>query len=87
VISPGDEAGLRYWHEAELFRRAQIGKILPSGILFRARRAGKALMADVSPSAGHDERSFTRCAKKRVLLRHTTRSFQEAPVRRRLCSC
>ncbi len=30
VVSPGDESGARYWREAERFRRALIGKIVPA---------------------------------------------------------
>ena len=48
VILPGDEAGARYWRDAEHYRRALIGRVVPAEFYAERDALEQSWMADVS---------------------------------------
>ena len=51
IVSPGDESGARYWREAEAFRRALIGKVVPQEFFAERDALEQSWMAEVSQDA------------------------------------
>jgi hypothetical protein len=51
VVNPGDEVGTRYWREAERFRRALVGKIVPAEFYAERDALEESWMASVSQDA------------------------------------
>ncbi|NLI53287.1 MAG: peptidase U34 [Clostridiales bacterium] len=84
VISPGDEAGLRYWHEAERFRRALIGKTVPAEFYAGRDALEKRWMADVSADAQAMDELLVRALREEAAFyaSYDPGMFQKAPVRR-----
>jgi hypothetical protein len=84
VISPGDEAGARYWLEAERFRRALVGKIVPAEFYAERDALEESWMASISQDAAAMDELLIRALAEEAALyaKYDPNSFALAPVKR-----
>jgi len=84
VITPGDEAGARYWREAEAFRRALIGKVVPAEFYAERDALENSWMKDVSSDAqAMDELLIRAIAEEAAFYaKYDPATFAAAPVKK-----
>ncbi|MDP3447769.1 MAG: hypothetical protein Q8S22_06875 [Eubacteriales bacterium] len=84
VTTPGDEAGARYWREAEAFRRALIGKIVPAEFYAERDTLETSWMADVSGNAQAMDELLTRAIDEEAAFyaKYDPSAFEKAPVKK-----
>lgn len=84
VTAPGDEAGARYWREAEAFRRALIGRIVPTEFYAERDALESGWMADVSSDANTMDELLTRAIAEEAefFAKYDPDSFAVAPVKK-----
>lgn len=84
VISPGNEAGARYWRDAERFRRALIGKIVPTEFYAERDALEESWMASVSQDAAAMDELLIRALAEEAAFyaKYDPAAFAVAPVKR-----
>lgn len=84
VCSPGDEAGARYWREAERFRRALIGRIVPADFYAERDALEQSWAADVSGDAQAMDELLVRALREEAAFyaKYDPQTFQKAAVKR-----
>ena len=84
VVKPDDESGARYWREAERFRRALIGKIVPAEFFAERDALEKSLFSAVSQdSASMDELLIRALIEEAALYgKYDPAKFESVPVKK-----
>ncbi len=84
VATPGDEAGARYWREAESFRRALIGKIVPSEFYDERDALEQSWVAEVSADANAMDELLIRALAEEAAFyaKYDPATFEKAPVKK-----
>ncbi len=84
VVTPGDEAGVRYWREKEAFRRALIGKIVPAEFFVERDALEQRWMKDVSVDAAAMDALLTRALSEESAFyaKYDPATFAAAPVKK-----
>ena len=84
VIQPGDEAGARYWREAEAFRRQLIGKIVPAEFYAQRDALEASWRKDVSSDANAMDELLARALAEEAAFYATydPATFAVAPVKK-----
>ena len=84
VIAPGDEAGARYWREAEAFRRQLIGKIVPAEYYAERDALEASWQTDVSSDANAMDELLTRALAEEAAFyaKYDPATFAAAPVKK-----
>ncbi len=84
IAAPGDEAGARYWHAAERYRRALIGKSVPSAFYAERDALEQSWQRDVSADArAMDELLIRALAEEAAFYeRFDPETFASVPVGR-----
>ena len=84
VVSPGDEAGARYWREQEAFRRALVGKVVPAEFYAERDALEQSWMKDVSTdSAAMDELLLRALGEEATFYaKYDPAAFEQAPVKK-----
>ena len=84
IVSPGDESGARYWREAEAFRRALIGKVVPQEFFAERDALEQSWMAEVSQDAAAMDELLIRALKEEAAFyaKYDPAAFAVAPTKR-----
>lgn len=84
VVSPGDEAGTRYWREQEAFRRALVGKIVPAEFYAERDALEQSWMADVSQDGASIDELLTRALAEEAAFyaKYDPAAFKPVPVKK-----
>ena len=84
VVQPGDEAGLRYWRDAELFRRKLIGRIVPAEYYAERDALEKSWQKDISGNAGTMDDLLVRALEEEAAFyaKYDPESFERVDVKR-----
>ena len=84
VVTPGDEAGARYWREQEAFRRALVGKIVPAEFYVERDALEQSWMAEVSKDNASMDELLSRVLAEEAAFyaKYDPATFEPAPVKR-----
>ena len=84
VIQPGDEAGARYWREAEAFRRQLIGKIVPAEFYAERDALEQSWQTDVSSDANAMDELLSRAIAEEAAFyaKFDPCTFAAAPMKK-----
>ncbi len=84
VVSPGDEAGLRYWREAERFRRALVGKTVPAEFYAERDALEQSWLNNASGDAKAMDELLERTLAQEAAFfaKYDPASFATAPVKK-----
>jgi len=84
VILPGDEAGTRYWREAEAFRRQLVGKVVPAEFYAERDALESGWMATVSSDANAMDELLTRALAEEAefYAKYDPATFAVTPVKK-----
>ena len=84
VVSPGDEAGARYWREQEAFRRALVGKVVPAEFYAERDALEQSWMKNVSPDSAAMDELLTRALAEEATFyaKYDPAAFEQAPVKK-----
>ena len=84
IVSPGDDAGARYWREQETYRRQLVGKIVPAEFYAERDALEQSWMKDVSADdAAMDELLLRALAEEAAFYaKYDPAAFEQAHVKK-----